>query len=448
MSLSKAAVITLDAMPRLHFVLALLCLSACTGRIQEPVLTARVSPSPTFAFVNGRWFEGARFVDRTLYAINGVFTDRPSATIDTTVDLGRGYVIPPFGDAHTHNLDGTFNLDTIRARYIHEGTFYVQVLTNSTTGANAVRSRWNRACDLDVTYANGGISSTLSHPFLAYEPRAMRSIPFGADWRDHAAAIRASRLRLGDAYWFIDSLPDLDGVWPRIVATRPDLLKIFLLDAREHPSAMPDTGLPSGFGLRPSVIGPLVQRARAEGLRVSAHIETAADLRLAIESGVTIFAHLPGYGVADSVDLARFAIDETTARLAGARGVTAIPTLSWSRDPGFATSEAGIRRRMENQARNIQLLRTHGATIALGSDKFGSTASQEFQEFRRLGLWTNAELLTLWGETTSRSIFPSRRIGRLEPGYEASFLVLRQDPLASLDAVGDIAMRFKQGCRL
>ena len=425
-----------------------LCLAACGAPRHQTSLIARRSPSPTWAFENGRWFDGGRFVTRTMYVSDGVFREDRPARVDSTVDLKGSWAIPPFGDAHTHNLDGTFNLETVRARYLREGTFYVQVLTNSVSGANAVRDRWNRACDLDVTYANAGISSTLSHPFLAYEPRAMRSIPFGADWRDHAAAIRASRLRLGDAYWFIDSLPDLERVWPRVLATKPDLLKVFLLDATETPPVMPDTGLPSGHGLRPSVLAAVMERARAHGLRVSAHIETAADMRLAVEQGVTIFAHLPGYALADNLDLAPYEIDEATARLAGRRGVIVIPTLQWANNPGGETTPAGIQRRLDLQARNIERLRRHGVTVAVGSDQFGATAEPEFQAFRKLGLWSNAELLTLWGEQTARSIFPGRRLGRLAAGYEASFLVLPRDPLASPDALREITMRFKQGCRL
>lgn len=435
-------------MRRVTLVLIPLCLVACGMPRPEPVLVARRSVSPTWAFENGQWFDGRRFATRTMYVADGVFREDRPVRVDSTVDLKGAWVIPPFGDAHTHNLDGTFNLDTVRARYIKEGTFYVQVLTNSVSGANAVRDRWNRACDLDVTYANAGITSTLSHPFLAYEPRAMRSIPFGADWRDHATAIRASRLRLGDAYWFIDSLPDLDRVWPRVLATRPDLLKVFLLDATETPPVMPDTGLPSGRGLRPSMLAAVMERARAQGLRVSAHIETAADLRLAVEQGVTIFAHLPGYALADALDLAPYEIDEATAKLAGRSGVTVIPTLQWASNPGGETTPAGIRRRLDLQARNIDRLRRHGVTVAVGSDQFGSTAAPEFDAFRKLGLWSNAELLSLWGEQTSRSIFPGRKIGRLAAGYEASFLVLPSDPVASLDALQGITMRFKQGCRL
>jgi imidazolonepropionase-like amidohydrolase len=60
-------------------------------------------------------------------------------------------------------------------------------------------------------------------------------------------------------------------------------------------------------------------------------------------------------------------------------------------------------------------------------------------------VFDNATLLRMLVETTPRTIFPSRRIGRLDEGYEANLLVLRGDPLVDLDRLGDIRLRMKQG---
>jgi imidazolonepropionase-like amidohydrolase len=48
-------------------------------------------------------------------------------------------------------------------------------------------------------------------------------------------------------------------------------------------------------------------------------------------------------------------------------------------------------------------------------------------------------------ETTPQAIFTSRKIGRLEEGYEASLLVLRENPLEDLERLGDVRLRMKQG---
>ena len=94
----------------------------------------------------------------------------------------------------------------------------------------------------------------------------------------------------------------------------------------------------------------------------------------------------------------------------------------------------------------IPPLLRHGVRFAVGSDRFGQTARGEFDALRALGLWENLGLLKMWSETTARSIFPTRRIGRLEPGYEASFLVFDRDPIKDIEALRDIGFRVKQGC--
>jgi imidazolonepropionase-like amidohydrolase len=397
---------------------------------------------PTYAYVDGRWLIDGRFVRRTRWSMNGLLTDSVPPRVDSTIHLNGGWAVPPFADAHTHNLDGTFNLDSVRALYVREGTFYVQVLTNSRTGADRVRAGWNRPCELDVAYANGGVTSTLSHPFLAYEPRAMG---FYTDWASHAAEIRASRKAENDSYFFIDSLPDLDRKWPVILAGRPDVLKIFLLDASEHPPAMPDTGLPSGHGLRPSLVLEIVRRAHAAGLRVAAHIETANDFRIALNAGVDMFAHLPGYEMAAGADSSLYLIDDATARLAGARGIVATPTLSLAVIFDGPVVDRIVQTRRNLQIYNIKLLKRYGVNIVVGSDWFGRTASDEYRTLASTGIWSPAQLLHVWSEETSRAIFPRRRIGRLSQGWEASFLVLSADPTRSFQ-LPDITLRVKQGC--
>lgn len=57
-------------------------------------------------------------------------------------------------------------------------------------------------------------------------------------------------------------------------------------------------------------------------------------------------------------------------------------------------------------------------------------------------------LLILGSEVTPRSMFPNRRIGRLDEGYEASFLVLAGDPITDFGQVREIKARFKQGREL
>ena len=418
-----------------------------------PRVSARLAPAETsgagkslsYAFINGRWFSGRDFKTRTFYSVAETLQAQRPARVDSTIDLAGGFVVPPFGDAHTHNLNGPSQLRTLPSAYLEEGTFYVQVLTNARSAADAVRGQFNHPCTLDVVYANGGLTSTLSHPFLAYEPFAM-GLYKPAEWHTHAGDIRQSRLLENDAYWFIDTQADLDAKWSRILADHPNLIKVFLLDASDSASAPADTGLPQGHGLKPSLVVEVVRRAHAVGRRVAAHIETGQDFALAVDAGVDLVAHLPGYEMPAGANPSRFEVSKQAARLASRRGVFLTPTVSLAVIAEGPDSGATVSARQLLQRRNLQVLLREGVRIVVGSDWYGKTAHGEVETLRALGLWDNLGLLKLWAEATPQAIFPHRRIARLASGYEASFLVLRENPVERPEALSHIALRVKQGC--
>jgi imidazolonepropionase-like amidohydrolase len=100
---------------------------------------------------------------------------------------------------------------------------------------------------------------------------------------------------------------------------------------------------------------------------------------------------------------------------------------------------------LARQAPNLRLLKQAGVRIVIGSDDPADTTSAEVAHLRRLGVFSDEELLSMWTEETPRTIFPARKIGSLEEGYEASFLALEGDPLADWTATGRIELRVKRG---
>jgi dienelactone hydrolase len=108
--------------------------------------------------------------------------------------------------------------------------------------------------------------------------------------------------------------------------------------------------------------------------------------------------------------------------------------------------DAALRRAAaELQRRNLEMLRKHDVLIAIGSDAYGDTSVGEALYLHELGIFTPARLLRIWTETTARAIFPTRRIGRLETGYEASFIALAGNPLNDFQMVKQVLVRVKQG---
>lgn len=97
---------------------------------------------------------------------------------------------------------------------------------------------------------------------------------------------------------------------------------------------------------------------------------------------------------------------------------------------------------------NLRLLKDAGVQIVVGSDNVEDVGAGEFDYLASLGVFTNVELVRLWSETTPQAIFPKRRIGRIAPGYEASFIVLSRNPLDDLAATDEIVRRFKHGVEI
>jgi imidazolonepropionase-like amidohydrolase len=393
-------------------------------------LTAtRAAAQSTMRLDNGRWFDGEKFQARTMYVVNGVFRDAAPARVDTVIDLQHGYVVPPYGEAHNHNVAQSSRIDAQLRRYAEEGIFYV--LNPNSLPGDRLDGRINTPGTLQALFANGGLNAAGGHP----EDLAKRNIQRGF-WRPEWGE--------GAFYHTIDSLPDLERKWPRILAGRPDFIKIYLLHTNEHERRR--AGQHGGqIGLHPRLVQPIVDRARAAGLRVAAHIENTADFMAAVNAGVDIIAHMPGYGYLGGADSAKYVLTPEMARAAATRGTAVITTLSFGRRANAPDRNAAQAQRDAVSARNLRTLKEAGVVIAIGSDNFGATSRSEALYLSDLGVFSNAELLRMWSMTTARMIFPQRRLGALQDGHEASLLVLDADPIADFANTGKIRLRMMQG---
>ena len=166
------------------------------------VTSCRDSPKKEATFYkNGYIFNGKTFEKKNFYVQEGQFSFNPMIQSNKEVDLGGKYVIPPFGDAHTHNFDDLEQFDSIYKAYINEGTFYVQVLTNHYSSYQKIKDSVNSHGKIDVAFAHGGITSTGGHPHALYETRSM-----GLGWQamlmpENKERIKNSRAEEKDAYY-------------------------------------------------------------------------------------------------------------------------------------------------------------------------------------------------------------------------------------------------------
>jgi imidazolonepropionase-like amidohydrolase len=193
----------------------------------------------------------------------------------------------------------------------------------------------------------------------------------------------------------------------------------------------------------------IVRRAHAEGLRVSTHVESAADFHNAVVAGVDEVNHMPGFRLTEDVVAhldSAFEISREDARLAAGQSTFLVTTIGEAGDIDPKGPKAANRARYDAlHRRNLRMLHDNGVAIALGSDAYRGDTVAEALYIQGLGVFDNRTLLRLWCETTARTIFPRRKIGALREGFEASFVVLEGDPLTDFSNVTRIRQRVKQG---
>lgn len=390
----------------------------------------------TLALVNGRWLLGGRFVAVTRYVVDGALRDRAPGRPDSTLDLQGGFVVPPFGEAHNHNLEASARVDALIARYLRDGVFYVENPSVLPRNRAALAGKVNTPTGVDATFANGGLTSPGGHPIEIVRRNIARGVWTAADGE-------------GTFYWEIGNAADLARKWPAILAQRPDFLKVFLLYSEEYERRRADTAAVGWRGLNPALLPDVVRRAHAASLRVAAHVETAADFRTAVAAGVDQVAHMPGFRGDEHghlADPAPYSLTDADARDAARRGVVVVTTLSGAGDLEPSGADSLTRRAFDAlHRRNLATLRRAGVRLAVGSDTYRDDSKAEVRYLHALGVFSDTALVQLWSHDTPRAIFPTRAVGRLDAGAEASFLVLGCNPLVRFACTDEIRLRVKDG---
>lgn len=394
------------------------------------------SQATVYSYHGGRWFNGSGFEPRTMYVSDGLFIDLPATPPDSVIDLAGSFVVPPFAEAHNHWLEPKAVTAYVQS-YLHDGVFYVQDQANSPSVRARMDSALNRKASVDYISANQGWTGPGGHP-IQIGRQFMKFGTFPSGWTD-ADLDRNLVMVVRDS-------ADVAARWPRFIADRPDFAKVFLLYSEEHARRSTDSAFQFRRGIDPTLVPEIVSRAHAAGLRISAHIYTAADFRTAVAAGVNIIAHFPGTGYEPTLGIGAFKLTEQDAQLAAEHHVSVITTLHWL---GIADDSAQNAMLLREVIRpNLALLRQHKVPILIGSDEFRATPLNEASVLVKTHLFTPLEAILSWSVLTPRAIFPSRRLGEFAAGYEASFLALRGDPLANFNSVRNIVLRVKQGAVL
>jgi hypothetical protein len=396
--------------------------------------------------VNGNYFVDGKFKKYdNLYIVDGLFSSKKPNKVDTILNLSNQFIIPPFAEGHTHKLDNPKELKKDIKTFVDEGVFYALVLNNFSSNVDNNRAFLSNLNQLDVQFANGGFTTTGQHPSFAYE-RITSNIQ---DWWSPAntSKIKNSRKAENDAYWFMDSIEDVNKKWEAYLKTRPDILKVYLLNINKNETQEPKT-------LSERTLKYIVRKAKLSNLRVVAHIESFDDLKIALKCGIRIFGHMPHYNVNYEKTLPNIVeFSKEEKRLIKKLKPIMTPTLSFNEQFSIVRSEknnyqgefdsVSYNRSLSFQRATIQKLSDNGFSFAIGSD--GDYLSSELFYWVKNRIFPYEKAIEIATKNTSQLIFPNRRIGEIKNGFEASFLVFDKNPLEDFNELKQIKLKVKKG---
>ncbi|MBB2487817.1 amidohydrolase family protein [Mitsuaria sp. WAJ17] len=423
---------------RISVLMTSLALGA-TAQGQPAVAPASGQPQPFKASAplamelhNARWFDGQGFQKGTLYVVDGKFTKARPKRIHRRLELRDQYLIPPLAEANNHNLQSGWGVQTFGQRYLQDGVFYAAMQCGDPDSIASARPKLGQPDSVDVSFTTACITSPDGHPLapLLAQPVAEGQPPRQvSDFADRQLLL-------------VDSPEQAQQKWPLVAPRKTDWLKIILAYS-DRPELRGDPTALGRLGLSPETAAALVRLAHKDKLPVSAHVETAADFRAALEAGVDQIGHVPGYFAAFGDGPERFRLDEASAARAASHK-TQVLTATVA-NTLFPMSDAQRQALRAVLAENLRLLKAAGAQLLLGSDNFPGTSLAELHHLAGLEVFSPAELLKMASISTPRALFPKRRLACFEEGCEASFLVLVSNPLDDLRTLDRPLMRVKQG---
>lgn len=411
----------------MRFLIACLALTCSFSQAQTPLPPQQpyqASAPLSWELKNARWFDGREIRRGNLYVQDGVFVSKKPAKVNRKMDMRGQVLIGPLAEAHNHNLQTAWGWGQFADKYIDEGVLYAAMLCGDPAGVAEVKPLSAAPAAPDVSFVTACITSPDGYPLAAVLPEPSAE----------AAASQQQFVLVGS--------PEQARVqWPAIQARGGAWLRVVLAHS-ERPELRQQPSMFGRLGLTPETAAELTRLAHADGRRVVAHVETAADFAAALAAGVDAIAHLPGYANTLDEPAETFALSDVLAAQAARQRTAVITTTAAT---GLFPLEPGALAALRDvQRANLARLQAAGAPLLIGSDVFIGTARAELHALDALGM-DRATLLRLATQDTPRALFPGRKLGCFEPGCEASFLVLGDDPLADLAQVDMPMLRVKQG---
>ena len=182
------------------FILCLLMLNCESGK----------DPSKVTLVQGAKLFQNGQWEQKDFYIHDTIMKFKNTAPINDTVLADGKYITPGFVEGHTHNLDRAWQRSYVD-KYLSEGITVVRNMTSKSNGVVKFREYLQTRPSPRVLYSNWGFTSTLGHPFMAYEPYTI-GLRSREDFKKNSKRLDTSRVDLYNSYAFVDSISQLKDI--------------------------------------------------------------------------------------------------------------------------------------------------------------------------------------------------------------------------------------------
>ena len=165
---------------------------------------------PTLELAGGRWFDGQTFVERNWYAVGGRLTSKAPARVDAKVNLAGRYVLPPFAEAHNHDVQGWYLAAISASRYLRDGIFYSAQMCADDSSIKGFRRLFGQPNTVDVLFATACVTASDGHPLGLLLN----------DYKQEGIEASVDEIREKSGAFYIDTPAELEAKWESIAATR------------------------------------------------------------------------------------------------------------------------------------------------------------------------------------------------------------------------------------
>ena len=386
----------------------------------------------TTVITGAQVWNGKRFEVRTLAVRDGRFVSVPrNLTAAERLDLSGRYIVPAYANAHCHVTSAD---RTSSDGFLRNGVFYVWN-PNTIVLSSKDKAFFGTATTYDLKIAQGGITEPRGHPEVLYTDILAQFVYKG----------RSKEWFIGNAFHYGRTRAEITSSLDTLKSQGADFVKAYLLHSEDYASRRSDPQFEGMRGLNPENMPFLVAEARRRRMKVAVHVETAADLVTAAQSGAAVAAHLPGYA-GSGTEATKLSAEQ--ARIVAKSGIRLTPTYNLGaavvdENASMAEQEAAADATAKRQLENMLLLKNARAAFVMGTDGLGPIF-EEAERWVTIGGMTAPEAARVVFETGAW-LFPERRIGCFQPGCEADFLVLSSDPTLDIRSLRAIVQRYKAG---